>query len=443
MFHETWRMENMFKKTLLAAGLTAAAFGANAQLTVTSASVDVSSQGLPLTKAYTLADVKVAIAAADVSALTAGAKVRLTFSGALVAAVPGAVAYTDTGGDTTTDGTFGAAAVTSTTVTVPFTQVPVGGTIAGDVVDFDNIPLLLDSTAVGTKINVTASILTSTDAVVTSTTSAATEQAEVVDQFALKVSTAADQKIDVANDRLTFPSKAKTDTIVLTATSAGAGATATSLLVNVKSDFANDITSLSDGTNTYTVNGDKTAASFTYTASTTPTVAAVLANAATTTLTATVDGKNAIEERTFAVDATLGYTDAESTARNLALLSGAAAGSWTLNGDGSAHVSFMPFGSAYSQSVTVQNNGAVEGDISVDWYTAAGKVTTALTTKAAPYVVTDISAELRSLAAANGITGNAAFDVIVNSPDGQINVVAVYYNRADGDRVLVLGEALK
>jgi hypothetical protein len=434
----------MFKKTLLATALVAASFGANATLTVTSTSVDVSSQGLPLTKAYTLADVDVTIAAGDVSALTAGSKVRLTFTGAFVSAAPGTTTFVDTGTDTTTDATYGTAVITSTTITVPFTQVPTGGTVAGDVVEFNAMPLLLSSSAVGSKISVTASILTASDVVVASTTSVLTEAAEVVDQFKLTVSGKADALIDVANARLTFPSKAKTDTIALTAASAGTGATPTSLAVTVKGDFANDITSLKDaGGNTYVVNADKNQASFTYTGSTSPTVATTVANTAVTTLTATVDGVNAIEARTFSIDAALGYTDAETAVRSLALLAGAAAGEWKLNGDGSAHVSFMPFGSAFSQSVTVQNNGAVEGEISLDWYTAAGKVTTILATKAAPYVVTDISSELRTVAAANGITGNAAFDVVVNSPSGQINVTAVYYSKADGDRVLVLGEAVK
>lgn len=436
----------MFKKTLLAAALATAAFGANATLTVTSSSVDVSSQGLPLTKAYTLADVDVTIAASDVSALTAGSKVRLTFSGAFVSAAVGTTAYTDTTADTDTSGVYGTPVITSTTVTVPFTTIPADadGGIAGDVVGFNAIPLLLASADVGSKISVTASILTATDTVVSSTTSILTESAEVVDQFGLKVTSSADALIDVANSRLTFPSKVKTDTIAITASSAGAGATPTSLAVTVKSDFANDVTSLKDaGGNSYVVNAEKTQASFTYTGSTTPTVATTTANAAVTTLTATVAGVDAIEERSFTVDATLGYTDAESAVRSLALLSTASAGLWKLNGDGTAHVSFMPFGPAFSQSVTVQNNGAVDGEISIDWYTAAGKVTTVLTTKAAPYVVTDISTELRTVAAANGVTGNVAFDVVVNSPAGQINVTAVYYAKADGDRVLVLGEVSK
>lgn len=416
----------MFKKTLLAAALATAAFGANATLTVTSASVDVSSQGLPLTKAFGTADVVVTINAADVSALTAGAKVQLTFTGAFVsAATAGAATYVDTGTDTTTDGVLAIPTITSTTMTSAFTTDADGGTIAGDTVTFTNVPLLLSSASVGSKVAVVATILSSTDVAVTSTSSVSTEVAEVVNQFGLTISTKADALIDVANARLTFPSKAKTDTIAITAASAGTGATPTSLAVTVKGDFANDITSLSDGTNSYVIAADKLSAAYTYTGATSPTVATTVADTTVTTLTATVDGVNAIEERSFSVDAVLGYTDAESAVRSLALLSASAAGSWALNGDGTAHVSFMPFDSAFSQSVTVQNNGAVEGEISLDWYTAAGKVTTVLATKAAPYVVTDISSELRTVAAANGITGNVAFDVIVNSPDGQINVTAV------------------
>ena len=482
MFHETWRMEKMFKKTLIAAALATSAFGANAAISVTTSSAaadkayDISAQGLPLTKATELADVILTLSTSEASALSTGAKIKLTFSGAFVQTAPAAVpAYADVtpasgtaadntfAGDKDTDGTAngtvgnftGSAYVaTSTTLTVPFNAVPVdgdnddtavlSGLINGDTITISNIKLLLASADVGSTVTVTAELVASTGASVSGTSSPATKVIDVVNQFAAKVkatSGAADALIDVANSRLTFESKVKTDTIILDTDTVGTGATATSAKVTIKGDFTDDITKLSDGTNTYAVNTAGTEATYTYAAGTTPSVATFLNQ--DTTLTATVDGVDVIAPRKFTASVDLAYTDAESSARTQSLLTDGAAGEWKLNGDNSAHVAFMPFGPAFSQSVTVQNNGAVDGEISIDWYTSAGKVTTVLTGTAKPYVVTDISSELRTVAAANGITGNIAFDVVVNSPATQINVTAVYYSKTDGDRVLVLGESVK
>lgn len=374
----------MFKKTLLAAALATSAFGANAAITISSTSQDVSSQGLPLTKAQTLTSVVVKLAAADVSAFTNGAKLQLKFDGAFVSSAPSAPAYADpavlatafgTGGGVVLPG-FAAPTITSSTVTTALNTTPTLGTgganiaaslsaaIAGDTITFSNIPLLLASADVGSKVNITATLLTSTDVSVTSTASAPTEVAEVKNQFAAKVKTKADAKIDVANSRLTFESKAKTDTIVLDTDTVGTGATATTAKVTVKGDFSDDITKANDGTNDYAMNTAKTEATYTYTASTSPTVAAFLNQ--DTTLTFTVDGVDEIAPRSFTTSVDLGYTDAESSARTQALATDSSAGSWTLNGD-SAYISFLPFGDKYSQSVTVTNTGTVSGEMSVDW----------------------------------------------------------------------------
>ena len=428
----------MFKKTLLAAALAASAFGANAALTVTTTSADISSQGLPLTKAYELASVEVTLSASELSALTDGSKLRLVFTGAFVASAPtGTTAYGDNSTTSTATPAFGAAVATSTTIVVPISTAPTstGAQIAGDTITVNTIPLLLSSAAVGSKVNVTASILTSSDVEFTSTRSASTEAAEVVEQFKAVVTSGADAKIDVANARLTFESKAKTDTIVLTGTTTGTGATAVSATVTVKGDFTDDIASLSDGTNNYVINTAKSEAAYTYTTSSTPSVSTFLGGA--TTLTATVDGLDAIAPRAFTTSVGLSYTDAETAARTQALATDAASGSWTLNGDG-GKISFLPFGSEFSQSVTITNTGKVDGEITVDWFSDGNTATTPLTAVATANSVTDISAELRAKAAAAGITGNAALNFVVNSPLGDIQIDALYYSKSDKDRGVVL-----
>jgi hypothetical protein len=42
------------------------------------------------------------------------------------------------------------------------------------------------------------------------------------------------------------------------------------------------------------------------------------------------------------------------------------------------------------------------------------------------------------MAASAGIVGNAGLAIIVNSPQGQIQIDALYYSKADGDRGVVL-----
>lgn len=115
------------------------------------------------------------------------------------------------------------------------------------------------------------------------------------------------------------------------------------------------------------------------------------------------------------------------------------AGAWALGAD-TTRVAFMPFASAFSQSVTVSNRFTADGEISIDWYVNGSVVTTPLTTVASARAITDISSELRSVAAANGITGNAAFDIIVNVPAGNADIVALYYARADQDRAIIKSE---
>lgn len=151
------------------------------------------------------------------------------------------------------------------------------------------------------------------------------------------------------------------------------------------------------------------------------------------------DKTTELPQVSFSADVTFKYNDAASKAQTVTK-TGISLGAWKLNGD-TTHVSFMPFSDAFSQSVTVDNKSAVDGEITIVWYLGEDKkVSSPLTTIATGYNVTDISAELRSVAAEKGITGNVAFDLVVNAPDGNVNVTALYYAKADQDRAVVLSE---
>jgi len=54
--------------------------------------------------------------------------------------------------------------------------------------------------------------------------------------------------------------------------------------------------------------------------------------------------------------------------------------------------------------------------------------------------VTDITAAVKAVAAANGVEGNAAVTVITNSPSADISVSALYYSKSDKDRGVVAVE---
>jgi hypothetical protein len=161
-----------------------------------------------------------------------------------------------------------------------------------------------------------------------------------------------------------------------------------------------------------------------------------VANDRQVAFTISSDGVRVIPATAFTIDAAMAYTDAATLGRSYAA-AGISAGAWSLNGDG-ATISFLPFGDAFSQSVTVTNTGTVDGTISVDWTYNGVTTPTTLTSIAVANSVTDISSELRTMAASAGIVGNAGLAIIVNSPQGQIQIDALYYSKADGDRGVVL-----
>lgn len=138
-----------------------------------------------------------------------------------------------------------------------------------------------------------------------------------------------------------------------------------------------------------------------------------------------------VPAQAYTADATVAYTNAAGKAGSV-VTSGLAAGSWTLDGTTEA-LQFMPFGSAYANSVTVTNTSAIAGDIVVT-ITGNGKTTAATTVgTAAAKSVTQVGKEVAALAAANGITEGY---VSVTTNAANAKVIGIYYSKADGDRVL-------
>jgi hypothetical protein len=107
--------------------------------------------------------------------------------------------------------------------------------------------------------------------------------------------------------------------------------------------------------------------------------------------------------------------------------------SWTLNGS-DVTIPYMPFGSAYAQSITMTNSGTVVGDITAT-FTANGKTYDAVSVgTAAAKSVTNVGPAVNAAATALGLK-DAQVQLSVTSPSADIEVVAIYYSKADGDRV--------
>jgi hypothetical protein len=163
----------------------------------------------------------------------------------------------------------------------------------------------------------------------------------------------------------------------------------------------------------------------------------VTANAARTftiNLPATKANRQVLTTQDFTFAVISDYT-ATAAKADVAVTSGAA-GKWSLNGS-SDSIAFLPFGPAYSQSVTVTNTGTVDGEITIDITSNGTTHTTTLEQTAAAKSVVDISDAVRAWASTNGVSGNARVAVVVNSPSTDISVKGVYYSNTDNDRAVI------
>jgi hypothetical protein len=270
--------------------------------------------------------------------------------------------------------------------------------------------------------------------------------ASVVTQFSAAITELGDNAVDVGDARLSFikaddGTEVLTDSSVITVSSKQvdllpADATAekaTSVLVGsfgfLDTNADGKVTAADAGTTTASINAAFTTA--TLVGAATGFDGAAPTNSALTTSFA-VDGiTQTLAPQTFTSSVSFDYADA--LGEDQTFTASLAAGAWTLNGD-TALIPYMPFDSAFAQSITVTNNGIVDGAITVD-ITANGETNTHILTEVAvANTVTNITAGVKAAAATDGVTGNAAITVVTNSPSNDITVSALYYSKADADR---------
>lgn len=313
-----------------------------------------------------------------------------------------------------------------------------GLSLADDsVFTIDGLDLVFDSLTVGSQVKYTITAESAVAGAAIEAQSAVVTQ--VINQFSAKATTpfGKDIQIDVEEGRKEFTDGAatKTNTSTDTATIAIIDSGANLLAASVDSStadytLAGDFTFLdADGDAAidagYVLSGTNAADLQSTTISNT--------SGLTQDFTITTDGEVVLPAQSYTASVNVDYDTAASKVANYSAT--ISAGEWTLNGS-SDKIAFLPFGSAYAQSITVTNTGKVEGEITVE-LTANGETTAkTLTAIAAKNSVTNISSEVAAFAAELGIEGDAAVNVIVNAPDANIDVKGVYYHKASQDRVL-------
>lgn len=258
-------------------------------------------------------------------------------------------------------------------------------------------------------------------------------------QFATAYDTELDGVIDVNALRTLFESAATSDTLVFenTETAATDDVTATGVTYTLWGDFSfldadgdGELGGADDGSVSFSGTGSAVVSEdFDMV-----TVAATAFDAGTVGITVNVPGEVVIPEQSFQAQVDVAYDVTVTIDGTLNTLAKSSAGAWTLNG-ANVHVPFMPFGSQYSQSVTISNTSSQSGSVDLVIYVGDDTVDVTGIATVSPEGVTDISAAVSSAVSAAGLSGNLSFDVIVNAPDTAIEVTAVYYAKADGDRL--------
>jgi hypothetical protein len=441
----------MFKKTLIAASLAATAFGASASTVTLSATETLGVEWAVATaQMATTADVTVTPA----RDYDSGDIITISYTGANVAtmtaaATPVAIVPTVTGAGNLL-GNVEFLEFAGNTVKLLVTN-PVSAA-AGTFVTVSGVQLDVSGAADKGKINVSAvGTVATVEGAKTVDASTAVTYATYATEYKTAVTDKFDGTIDVNAARKAFSTaagengsdSASADTLVLTNTvgTVTQGSTSTGAVYTVKGDFTfldengdGDLLDAKDGSiasaaGTVKVADDMMSATITSTAAVT---------SGTVGVTVNTPAGVTIPDQEFTASSALSYTVTGVTGTLTSnTLTDAAAGSWTLNG-ANVHVPVLYFGSAFAQSVIVTNTSSQAGGVDIVVYQGGDTYEMNGVGNIVSEGTTDITAWVQSAVAGAGITSGAvAFDVIVNAPSANITVSALYYAKADGDRVKV------
>ena len=432
----------MFKKTLIAAALATTALSAAASdVTTTATTLGVEyAQGIEQ------------IVAADVvfepeRDYDSGDIITISYAGATVAeetnaATPVSITPTVTGaGDFLNNVEF--LEYDGNDIKLLVTN-PVDSTVAGTQITISGQQLILTAAADEGQVKVSAfGKVDTVEGAKTVDIATAVTYITYATEIGSEVSTAFDGVVDVNESRKAFVGGGTADTLVITNTQAAVttGVTPTGAIYTVYGDFSfldedgdEELGGTDDGTITSSGGTVEVAEDFM-----SAKISSTSFAAGTVGVTVTGPDEVVIPDQTFTVSTVVSYSDPAGGATDLTTttLNNASAGAWTLNG-AQAHIPFLPFGSAYSQSVTVSNTSSQTGGVDLVIYTGGDTVEVEGIATVAAEGVTDLSSAIRNAVSDAGLTGNLSFDVIINAPDSSITVEALYYAKADADRLRTL-----
>jgi hypothetical protein len=477
----------MFKKTLLAVALSTATLAANAasvigtSITTAGTPISISTQGLPATKAVTIAIgdgsltagelealngaagttteyIKVSLKAADDTAIVTGARLVVSVTGAFFANPGTAIAGiadadmsgTDVG--TTNSETIAINATDSTSTKLVFDLAGTGfGVADGDQIRIGNVALI----TTGSAVSFSSVFETNSKVAVASTAAPAKVVATITDQWkagltgnlaaTTVVASKLDAQVDVGDSRLTFVGGVTSDVLLFDADtiSSTVTATATGVTLKLKGNFTGvkSVTAVTggDAAVTYAIDTGKTEASYTYAAGAT-TAAEALSSLTTYTValnTVTAD-KVSLDVRDFTFDADVAFTDAESTPGTLELLNNVSAGSWTLNGVTDT-TNYVPFGPSTAVIYQATSTFSEDASLSVSYLNpTTGKmvslndiatVTANSVSRLGPTIAAAIIAD-------SGLeSGKTRMVVTVNAPTGKVTFFKGFKDTSDKDRL--------
>lgn len=441
----------MFKKTLIAAALATTALGAVAStVTVTPASVGVEfAAGTSVFDAATVTvDLGRDYGNGDIITLTvAGASWQTTSGTPAVAVTPTLTGTGDAVGKIDFLDYSGSSVRVLVTEDIDATTAA-GMTIAG-------LKLNIAGAADKGKVALSAAGRVSTvDGPINVDASASTDYITFATEYATKVNDGFDGVVDVNKARKEFSTtsggadSANADTLILEhtrATPADGATTAAKVTYTVYGDFA-FLDTDGDGT-LETKEGTITSAAGTVALATdfqsvsvTDATGGTFAASGTLGITVTAPADVVIPDQAFTASTDVNYTFTGAPAAGVtkSTLTMASAGAWTLNG-AKAHIPFLPFGSNFSQSVTVSNTSTQTGGVDLVVYVGGDTMEVEGIATVGAEGVTDLSSAIRTAVANMGITtGNLSMDVIINAPDAAITVEALYFAKSDADRLRTL-----
>lgn len=143
----------------------------------------------------------------------------------------------------------------------------------------------------------------------------------------------------------------------------------------------------------------------------------------------------AIEPQSFTYNLTVAYEDANNVEREVALVTGGNAGSWSLNAY-STTIGYMPYGAGITQIIYVANTSTSAGKIFADAWLANG--TKVLSNVEVGSLVangqTEVSTKLSQELAAKGVaTDRVRVRLLAEVPTGQARTFSAY--NVNGDRL--------